>query len=72
MLIKLKIVMNNINTFMPLPQGARELSVVENQQVAGGPVPVVVVFAAKAFAGGFFGAAGAASFYGLYKWFSTF
>ena len=36
MLIKLKIVMNKMNKFKPLPQGARELSVVESQQVAGG------------------------------------
>ena len=46
MLIKLKIVMNDVNKFKPLPQGARELSVVENQQVSGGIFPVLIALGA--------------------------
>ena len=67
MLIKLKIVMNKINKFKPLPQGAHELSVVENQQVTGGPFPLLAVVGVS-FAKGLGYGAGFTAGAGLVAW----
>ena len=66
----------NLNslTFQPLPIGARELSVQENHDVAGGPGPfcAAAVGAIKAFGGGFFAAAGGYLAYEFMELFSPF